>query len=83
MYIALLNLILKEQESFKNMFGGLLIEFCIIYPKWYNYDIITFLFHKNFDKTPFGNYWFSFGGNVRLIKFDGCACVDHIMINQL
>lgn len=30
------------------------MEFCIVFSKWYNYDTIISLFHKNFDKLHLG-----------------------------
>ena len=58
------------------------MEFCIVYPKWSNYNMITSLFQKNYDKLHLGiidsllvEIW------VRLLKNDTCDCVNHVMIN--
>lgn len=59
MYIDLLNLILTRTRKFKkHLFWGLFMEFCTVYPKWYNYDIMISLFHKNFDILHLGIFDF-------------------------
>ena len=30
------------------------MEFCIIYPRWYNYNIVTTFFHKTLSKLHLG-----------------------------
>lgn len=55
LYIDLSNLKFRRIRKFKDhLFWGLFMEFCITYSKWYIYDIITSLFHENFDKPYLG-----------------------------
>lgn len=53
MYIDLLNLTLKRQECLKSIcLGDSGTLYCV--SQMANYDILTSLFHKNFDKLHLG-----------------------------